>query len=154
MNKIHLNKYDIEVLDNGCGPSWLLDYLPDFLVSALEDYKDQIFEECCEDHDVDFFFGGTRREFNIANKKFYKCMKNVIKKKGSWYSRWWFYYKAYQYYKLVAKFGWSSFNSKDIRDLEDLPSFNPSKSQEVTQRCVWIDSRWWTRDEAERLGLL
>lgn len=149
MDRIHLNRYDKMIINNGCGPSWLLDYLPKFLVKGLKSYKDQIFEECCGIHDVDFFFGDSRAAFNKANKKFYSCMKYVIKKKGHWYSKAWFYWKAWQYYKLVSKFGWSSFNSKDIRDLDDLPSFKAAKDRNVKVRCVWLNGRWWLRSEVE-----
>ena len=143
----HMNDYDIAVINNGCGPANVLDFLPKKLVKALKPYMNQIFAECCKGHDIDFRIGGSKEDFLKANAKFYRCMKRVIKKEAHWYSRWWFYYKAWQYFNLVAEFGWDSFNSQEPMDLEDLPSYQIAKDPKITQRCVRQDGRWWLRSE-------
>jgi len=147
MDKFQLNDYDVAVITNGCRPKWLTDIIPKKLDKALSPYFNEVFKECCNAHDIDFFIGVSKEKFNESNEQFYKCMKRAIKKYGNWYSRWWFYYKAYQYYKLVSEFGWSSYNSTIILDLEDLPSYQISKDQKINIECVWLHGRWWLRSE-------
>ncbi len=152
----HLNKYDKKVITNGYRPAWLSEKMSKSIEKALAPFFNLIFKDCCDCHDIAFYFGTTKVEFKQANKKFYKCMKRAIKKNSSWYSRWFYYYKAWQYYKLVSKFGWGAFTEHAIKnmDIDELPSYSPYKDLKITVRTVWVHNRWWTRKEAIKTGLI
>jgi len=153
-----MNNYDKLVIRNGCRPAWLSDRIPKNIEKWLKPYFDEIFYECCCNHDDCYYFGGNLDQFNKCNKRFYKCMKRAIKKKSHWYSRYWFYYKAWQYYKLVQKWGLPSFyfdSGSGLRRL--LPSELSEKDPKIRKQgiaTIWINNRWWTREEAIKLGLL
>jgi len=144
------NDYDKLYICNGCRPSWLSEHIPDKLEKALAPYFDEIFKQACDEHDICYYIGNTKKDFKKCNKQFYKRMKQSIKRNGNWYSRWWFYYKAWQYYKLVSKFGKSSFYFAETKRI--LPSLEAEKKSKI--EAVWLYNRWWTRKEANKLLFL
>ena len=152
-----LNEYDKLVICNGCRPSWLSKRIPDKLEEALKPYFDEIFKEACNEHDICYFSGGDEKCFKECNKKFYKAMKKSIKRNSHWYSRLWFYYKAWEYYKLVSKFGKPCFHWNSGNGLTRLfPSQSPVLNQKMRAEkieCVWMDNenRWYTRKEREEI---
>ena len=141
-----MNEYDKLVICNGCRPEWLSDVIPDKLEKVIAPYFDEIFKNACNIHDLKYFIGGTKRDKKEADKDFYIAMKLSIKRNSHWYSRLWFRYKAWQYYRLVRKYGNSAFNFKTpIDSIRQFPSFYPYKYQKVRDlniHTIWVNNRW------------
>jgi len=166
MDILHLNEYDKRTIINGCGPQALIDKIPEYIYKYLKPYMDLIFEACCAVHDIKTYFGENRSDFNKGNREFYFCMKMMVKRNASWYSRGFLYYKAWQYYKLVSSdMGYDAFLAgkeligKEIAamDLEDLPSYQIQKDSRIKEECVLINNkRWYLKKECfydENTGL-
>ena len=144
-----MNEYDKIVIANGCRPEWLSKKIPDKLENILKPYFDEIFKSDCNIHDYKYYIGGNEQDKKIADKDFYKAMKQSVKRNAHWYSRLWFYYKAWQYYRLVKKFGNSAFNFKaPITSIKQFPSFYPYKDQKLRDlkiQTIFINNRWEIR---------
>ena len=89
---------------NGCGSGWNAKLVPDTI------YGLNIRLICCI-HDADYEIGGTELEKNIADIRFKKNLKKTIELFDKWY------YptslaktRAYEYYYVVKKIGYGSFN--------------------------------------------
>ena len=157
MDKKHLNEFDKEYINNGCGPAYLLDSMNKWLKKIVTPLFNLIFANCCCGHDIDIFLGVTRKDFNKANKDFYTCLKWTTKNKAPWRKRWYFYWRSWLYYKLVSsRAGWKAFlHEKEIdkdgnivaMDLKDLPSYQVFPSTKVKSEKVWIKNRWWLKKE-------
>jgi len=170
-----LNEYDKLVLRNGCRPAWLSDKIPDTIEKPLSSFFDLSFKHCCDKHDDCYYFGGDFKAFHKCNKDFYKCMKKIINnfhfekfEKTKWYQIKWgnvkkgfrnvlrvpkityLKFKAWEYYKLVEKFGEDSFHFGNGTD-RLLPSYNPIKSKKIDEPVKWIFDRWWTVKEIKNI---
>ena len=165
MNEIPLkdsmNDYDKELICNGARPAWLSHFLGDTIDEFMKPYFDLDFEEAANIHDVNYFQGCNKKDKKIADKEFKKAMKRAIKKAGhSWLTRWFYYYKMYQYFKLVSWFGNSAFYfAKKKRTYLDLPSYKLAldpKMREDKVQCVWVETerRWYLRKQAQNQGLI
>ena len=156
-----MNDYDKELICNGARPAWLSEMLPDFIEDPVTPYFDLDFYQPASKHDVDYFEGCTKKDKKIADKEFKKAMKRAIKKAGHpWYTRWFYYYKMWQYFKLVSWFGDSSFYfAKKKRTYLDLPSYKLAldpRMREDKIQCVWVETerRWYLRKQAQNQGLI
>lgn len=52
---------------------------PGFRSDGCSMFPDGCYRDCCEAHDLDYFFGGTRDERRESDKRLYQCVR---KKKG------------------------------------------------------------------------
>ena len=150
----NLNEYDKLVICNGCRPSYISEHLPTALENALEPYFDEIFKKACDNHDICYYFGGDEKQRKRCDKRFYKAMKKSIKQKSHWYSRLWFYYKAWQYYRLVRRFGKASFNNPAKQLLPSQIPYLDDKIRKDGVECTWRKNRWWTQKEIENKKVL
>lgn len=94
---------------NGCGGKGSYVPVPDF-----------IFEASCDHHDFNYWLGGTEEDRAEADRQFYEAMLRDADSQGSWYTRAWYRWWAYVYYKAVRHFASSFFNYGDERTLEDV----------------------------------
>ena len=157
-----LNKFDKLIICNGARPNWLSHFLGKKIDSFMKPYFDLDFEEAANEHDVGYWKGYTKKDKKRADIKFKKAMKLAIKRNGhSMFTRWFYYYKMYQYFLLVSYFGNSAFWWKFNRGFQDLPSNQSMFTDEVREkigntRCIWHSGkrRWYTRAEALDLGFI
>ncbi len=101
---------EIKTCYNGCGAEWM----PSKLRDKLDDIT-EIYQDCVIIHDWDFSHSdGTKKSFEIANKRF----KNNMKKVRDYYFPWskpWLYTECLKYflmartlYRAVDLGGWKA----------------------------------------------
>jgi hypothetical protein len=49
---------------------------PDFKSDGCSGWPDGDYRECCEAHDLDYYFGGTAKERKESDKRLYKCVRD------------------------------------------------------------------------------
>ena len=85
---------------NGCGPENWRGPRPNFF-----------FKASCDQHDYNYYVGGTEEDRRWADWGFYQAMLKDLRRLGFWqrlYGR----LKAYLFYRLVRKYGKAHFNYK------------------------------------------
>jgi len=83
---------------NGCGTKGGLIKVPNF-----------IFKASCNQHDFYYWRGGSERDRKIADKAFYKAMREDIKS-VKWNLKPYYHIWAFGYYRAVRFFGKKYFN--------------------------------------------
>ena len=150
-----MNEYDKLIICNGCSPEWLTSALPTWLLSWFLNFVNGAFKPACDDHDVAYYKGFNDQLKNRADKVFYRRMKRIIKKRVKWRYRWLHYIKAYIFYKMVQKVGFTAFTYADKERI--LPSYLPNLDTKIRNnriQCVWLFNRWWLRSEAIKKGFI
>ena len=148
-----LNGYDKLLIVNGCKPEWMPKWVQ----------VDLIFGCSCNQHDVDYFAGGLEADRLEADKKFLESMKNRIKQsKLCCFKKWLLKRAANSYYKLVRKFGDSTFEyrhrktedgklvSYQLQSALSLPSYSPQIDYRLKTEGVKIvkhNNRWYLQSE-------
>jgi len=136
-----LNGYDQLLICNGCKPEWFPDW-----VNA-----DLIFGCACGQHDVDYFAGGLESDRKEADEKFYKKMQLLIKEsKLGWFKKWLLRRAAKAYYKLVKKFGDSTFSYRHRKTSDgSLVSYKLTSSFSLPSYCQQADYRFYKNGKFE-----
>ena len=49
---------------------------PDFNSDGCSGWPDGDYRECCEAHDLDYYFGGTPADRKASDKRLYKCVRD------------------------------------------------------------------------------
>ena len=120
-----LNGYDRLLIVNGCKPEWMPKWIN----------ADLIFKPACTQHDIDYFAGGCEQDKKEADRIFLNSMIALVTAQNfNWFKRWWYTRAAHTYYKLVSKWGDSTFEyrykksgNKNIPfrlEKYDLPSYS------------------------------
>ncbi|GKT35494.1 hypothetical protein ADUPG1_008646 [Aduncisulcus paluster] len=104
----------LTVICNGIGPR----FFPTWVREAISTiYRD--LAVCAFIHDVEYYIGGGKEEWEQSNLRFKLNGYTVAKKKYGWWNplRYRVMWNAYTFYKLVSsKSGWKAFNKKDGAD--------------------------------------
>lgn len=108
-----LSEYSIECIENefnGVGPDRWPSELRDILSWLLQDVQEAVII-----HDMDYYRGGTRAEYNEANEVLGWNVRRLAKRKyGWWRPRRWFLVKlSYKMTELTNKYGWEGWNKND-----------------------------------------
>lgn len=154
MNIKDLNAYDRLLIINGCKPEWFPDVIN----------VDFIFNCDCNQHDIEYWQGGSEQERKESDKRFLKNMKSRINdSKLGWFKKWTMRRIANSYYKLVRKFGngtfqyrYQKFSDKIvpmILDVMDLPSYSTQLDYRFISgefnnvQVKQIGNRWYLEKE-------
>jgi len=84
------------------------------------DPPDWIFTASCDQHDFNYWLGGSEEAREKADLQFYEAML-ADANSMPWYSSWYYRWMAWIYYKAVSKYAGAFFEYTDReRTLEDL----------------------------------
>ena len=103
----NLTVFEKTVLCNGCGSKGGWFNPPDY-----------VFPESCNQHDFNYWIGGTEEDRKKADLQFYTSMKEAVAATSFWL-RWYYYGAAWRYYQAVYWMGKKHFETK-IKTWEDL----------------------------------
>jgi len=106
----NLTKKQIEFISDGCGKKGGILNVPNFIFTAS-----------CDQHDVNYWIGGTEKDRAKADRQFYNAMIKDAKT-YSWYKRYWYSTLAWIYYRGVKLFASSYFHygkQKGYKELEE-----------------------------------
>ena len=97
-----LSPEERDFLSNGCqsqkAPKWVQKLTPQF-----------VFRRSCDIHDCYYYIGNTKADKKNCDDFFYNEMRAEIKKKA-WFRKPLLHLAAFIYYRLVVKYGNSSFH--------------------------------------------
>ena len=93
----HLTRQQINFISDGCGKKGGFLNVPDFIFTAS-----------CDQHDINYWIGGTKEDRAKADRQFYQAMLNDANA-YPWYNRWRYKVLAWLYYKSVSLFAASFF---------------------------------------------
>jgi hypothetical protein len=85
-----------EFVGNGCGPK-VASWIPELS-----------FTSACQQHDLDYWLGGTEDDRKIADLRFYHNMIETANR-HSWLDRWFYKSVAWIYYQAVKRYGSNEF---------------------------------------------
>lgn len=112
-NAAILDRYTVEQISriyNGIGP----DRFPEWLRGTLDELHPSL-RVVALIHDLEYYEGGTRDEFEESNERFYRNGKTVAFAKYAWYDprRYLVWNKARQFSNLCNLFGWPGWNQPE-----------------------------------------
>jgi len=92
-----------EYICNGCGSKGAFVKVPNFMFLAS-----------CNHHDFLYYTGASEEDRKLADKSFYKWMREDIKVSGKrWYIKTYYKMWAFTYYKAVRVFGKKHFSYRE-----------------------------------------